>query len=90
MRFRGGVTPPLSNQILFLLPREALDGPLSFHCSGTIRLGLEINQLYREPAASVARSGSLVVLFQPPLRIGCPAGIKRPICTFKNVAIKRH
>jgi hypothetical protein len=82
--------PPLPDQFLFLFTREALDSPLAFHCSSTIWLGLEIDHLYREPAASVARGGSVVVLFQASLRIGRPAGIESPIRAFENVTIKRH
>ena len=70
--------------------REALDSHLSFHRSGTVRLGFEIDHFYREPAASVARSGAPVVLLQSPFGIGRPAGVEGPIRAFQDVAVKRH
>lgn len=87
---RGKVTPPLSNQPFFLLPREALDGPLPFHRRSPVRLGLKIDQLYREPAAGVTRPGASVVLLHSPLRICRPAGVEGSIPAFKDVAIKCH
>ena len=89
-KIRGGVSPPLHNQFLFLFTREALDSPLSFHGSRAVRLGFEINHLYRKPAASVARTGAFVVLFQASLRVGRPAGVISPIRAFQNITIKRH
>jgi hypothetical protein len=54
--------PSLPDQFHFSLTREALDRPLSFHCGSAVRLGFEVDDFYREPAAGVARTGSLVVL----------------------------
>ena len=82
--------PPLPNQLHFSLTREVLDSTLSFHCSSTIRLGLEVNHFYREPAAGVARTGAFIVLSQASFRVARPAGIVGSIRTFQDITIEKH